>query len=259
MKKRNLLITMFLTFVWLAAPLAVLADSHEPAGNVSDSWYIMPKDGMNEEFVAAFKEHIAYRAEQGDPRDWSTYVPTVGSYMGYYIVRYCCSTWAERDAYDEWNAESKAGDHFNENVDPYVQKYKHYLGEVDFENSNWPDDGSDHSLVGVTRWHPKPGMGRTITETKNKMSEMAKEHGWPFHWAWSWRIGGEGSLSLASPYKNWAGMADPEQSFYEFLAEKMESEEEAGTLLNTFSTSFENSTYTIYRRIDDMSMEHNED
>ena len=254
MKKRNLFITICLIFAWLVTPLAAVADSHEPAGNISDVWYIVPKEGMNDEFEAAFKEHIAYRAKKGDPRDWQTYAPAVGSYLNYYIVRYCCTTWAERDAYDKWNAESKAGEHFNENVDQYVHKYKHYLGEVDFENSSWPEEDSGYKYFGVTRWDPKPGMGRTITETKNKMSQMAKEHGWPFHWSWSWRVGGEGGLSLVSPYKSWADMADPEQSFYEFLSDKMESEEEAGALLNSFSTSFEGSTYTIYRHIEDMSM-----
>ena len=86
------------------------------------------------------------------------------------------------------------------------------------------------------------------------MSSLAKEHGWPRHWSWSSRTGGNGGISIASPYENFAGMEPPEQSFGEFLIEHMDSPEEAAELLSNFSTSFKSSTYTVYRLRDDLSM-----
>ena len=155
--------------------------------------------------------------------------------------------------YGAWHEKVKAGDHWNENVDPHVASYQHYLEEIDHKNSNWPE-GTDSTLVGVTRWVPKPGHSAAIAKSKGELSQMAKENGWPREWSWGERIGGGPQHFLASPHSSYAGFAPPEQSFMEFLTEHTGSEETAGKMLQDFSSNFEKSYYTIYRHNKEMSM-----
>ncbi len=229
------------------------ADSHEEPGALASVWIVVAKDGHAEQFEAAFKEHIKYRKKKKDPRNWDTYQPAVGKHLDYYHIRYCCFDWADEDAYGAWNETAKTGDHWNENVDPHVASYQHYLEEIDHENNNWPE-GTDSTLVGVTRWVPKAGHGAAISKSRSELSSMAKEHGWPRKWAWGERIGGGSQVFLASPQPNYAGFAPPEQNFMEFLAEHTGSEETAAEMLKNFSQNFEKSYYTIYRHNKEMSM-----
>jgi hypothetical protein len=245
--------SLFAVICILGLSSQAIADDHEAPPNMADMWVVHVKTGMAAEFEAAFNEHMAYRAEHGDPRTWNVFTVAVGSDLGSYSIRACCFNWADFDAYDAWNAESNAGQHWNENVDQFVESYEHYFSAIDFENSNWPEGDNNFSLFGVTNWRVKPGAGGAMNAAKAKMSSMAKEHGWPRHWSWSSGIGGSPGLSLVAPFDNYAGMKAPEQSFAEFLTEHMGSQEEALELLNTFSTSAKGSTYTIYRHRKDLS------
>ena len=236
-----------------------VADSHESPPDKADLWIVHVKPGKAGEFEAAYKAHLEFRAEKGDPRDWETYTVAVGDDLGSYGIRFCCVDWADADAYDAWSAEAGAGDHWNANVDQYIKRYEHYYTAIDFENSHWPEGETNFSLFGVTRWELKLGSFQQMNDAKTKMSSLAKEHGWPRYWSWSSRVGGTGGISIVSPYENYAGMEPPEQSFTEFLIENMDSPEEALGLLNSFSTSFSSSTYTVYRLRDDLSMSSDEE
>jgi hypothetical protein len=227
-------------------------DANPP--NKADLWVIHVKTGMAAEFEAAFTAHLAFRAEKGEPRAWNTYTVAIGDDLGAYGIRFCCVHWADVDKYVAWSEESGVDAHWNENVDQYVDSYEHYFSTQDFKNSNWPEGDTKFTLFGVTTWQVKQGADRTMNEAKAKLSSLAKEHGWPRHWAWNSRIGGSSTLAIVSPYENYAGMEPPEKSFAEFLTEHMDSPEEAIELLGSFSKSFKSSEYTVYRLREDLSM-----
>ncbi len=243
----------FLACCILGINLNAVAEEHETPPNLADMWVVHVKANMGPAFEAAFKEHLAFRQEQGDPREWKTYTVEAGGDMDTYSIRSCCHHWADFDAYDAWSGEAEVGAHFNANVDQYVASYEHFFSAIDFENSNWSEDVTDVNFVGVTSWKIKPGAEGGMEAAKAKMSSLAKEHGWPRNWAWGSSIVGPPLLTIASPFSDFAGMEAPEQNFLEFLTEHMGSQEEADELLSSFSTSAKGSSYTIYRYREDLS------
>ena len=138
-------------------------------------------------------------------------------------------------------------------MDQYVQSYNHTFTVADDENSHWPEGETNFTLFGVTTWKLKPGSFGQMNAAKAKISSLAKEHGWPRYWAWNSPVAGDSDLSLVSPFNNYAEMAPPEQGFLAFLTEHMESAEAAQELLGSFSTSFSDSSYTVYLLREDLS------
>lgn len=247
---------LVLAAVFAIAPLAAIADNHE---NVSSIWVIAPKQGMGTEFEAAMKEHVAFRAAQGDPRNWRAYSVAVGDKMGMYQVRGCCFEWAGQDAYMAETADMGLGEHFTETVAPYVDRVHHYFDVYDYENSSWPEDDvhETHEYFGVTSWTLKEGAGPGSSQAREKISQLAIETGWGevFSWLWHTREGGKPTLMVVVPYENYAGMAPPEQSLVEHIAAKSAmSQEEIGELFTTFGSGFASSDYTVWRFRPDLSM-----
>ena len=237
-------------------PLQAVADNHE---NVSSIWVLAPKQGMTAEFEAAMTDHVAFRAEKGDPRNWRAYSVAVGDKMGMYQVRGCCFEWAGQDAYIAATADMGLGDHFNETVGPYVGRIHHYFDVYDYENSSWPVDDvhETHEYFGVTSWRIKEGNGPGPSEARKKISQLAIETGWGevFSWLWHTREGGKPTLMVVVPYENYAGMAPPEQGLVEHIAANSDmSAEEVGALFTTFGSGFSSSDYTVWRYRPELSM-----
>ena len=171
---------------------------------------------------------------------------------GTYGIRACCFNWADQDAYVEWGNGTELSTHWNENVHPHVKKYEHYMDVIDWDNSHWPADSTDWNFVGVTTWQPKFGEEQARNAALKLMSSTAKENGWKERWVWIYSVGGPANLSLAVPYENYADMAPPEVSFYEFMV-KHTSEETAASTMQEFSNSFWSSEYTVYQLRRDLS------
>ena len=75
---------------------------------------------------------------------------------------------------------------------------------------------------------------------------------------WMSRIGGGDKTILVSSFENFADMAPPEQSFFEFMTETVGAEE-AGKILSDFSSGFSSSDYTVWEHIPDLSMPYPEE
>ncbi|MFZ9052780.1 MAG: hypothetical protein ACO22K_07160 [Woeseiaceae bacterium] len=241
----------------LLLPFGLLAEDHEEApGSLTDVWLMVPKKGMETEFETAVKAHMAFRAEAEDSRNWLAFMPVIGHNLSVYQFRACCFEWADQDAYNAENQEKGLGANYNENVWQYVDHAHHYIEYMDWENSHWPDGESDGPYFGVTAWKMKPNQGSGPREARLKLSQMAIENGWgdtDNQWLWHWRIGGPNELRIVSPFDNYAEMAPPEQSFFEFIAEHMGSEEEASALFDQFGSGFAGSDYTVWVHRKDLS------
>lgn len=245
-------------FTWIAVyaalllPLGVLADSHETPeqpGQLTDVWMIVPKQGMQAEFTEAAKTHMAWRAKVGESRSWMAFRPVIGDNMAVVLFRACCFDYADQDAYIVEEAKLGLGDDWAKNVDPYVGHYHHYLEKNDWENSYWPE-GSDGPYYGVTSWTWKEAAGPEPEEIRKQFSQMAKD-GWGdagngHNWLWLERIGGKPNLAVVSSFESYADMAPDEPSFFEFIAEKAGSAEEASEMFTKFGSGFESSDYTVW-------------
>jgi len=247
------------SFLVLALPATVIAQDDEAAEApppLSDVWLMVVKPGMQAEFDAAMAAHMQFRKEAGESRDWQAYRVAVGHNMKPIGFRSCCFEWADLDTFQAESNEAGLGDHFNANVAQYVDHFHHYLETFDWDNSHWPDEGTDGPYYAVTTWTIKEGRGPESSDAKKKMSQLAKAEGWADddnNWLWMSRAaGGDAVTMLVSSYANYADMAPPEQSFYEFAVEQL-GEEEADQMFSDFSNGFDDSDFTIWVHDADLS------
>ena len=257
----KLICSLFLVATVFPTVAAAQEAEEEKAPNLASVWVASLKTGKLDEFMAATAEHMAFRKAQGDSRAWQTFQPVIGDDLSTIVFRYCCFDWADEDAYIAETIEKGFDEHWNANVDPFVESYAHYLSYVDFENSHWDDETGPFTYFGVTYWHVQPGKYDDFKAAKAELSKMAKEHNWAGgerYWAWLSRIGGKSQESIVVPFKNFAGMAPPEQTFYDFAVETM-GQEEAEALFAKFSESYKGSKYTVWRLIPELSMSKDEE
>ena len=227
------------------------ADAHEEEpGAISDVWIFAVKRGMEDEFTTAMKEHIAVRKEMGEPRKWYAYRAEVGKHPGLVMYRSTPMSYADHDAYLSSDL-GEIGEVFNENIDPLVDHYHHYIDTYDWKNSHWPDDESTEGplFTEVSRkW--RPGGGYASNKARERMSQTALKEGWAekgYEWLWVNRTGGEPVQAIVFPRANYAEMAPTGEDFGAWLAEKVGSEEEARDIFDTWLSGFSATMVTIWR------------
>ena len=249
--RRNAILASLAAIAAFAMPLAASADSHEEPGDLTDVWLVVPKQGMEAEFTEAATAHMALRKEQGEPRDWNAYRVAIGHNTRVVMFRHCCFDWADQDAYLADESLAAIGEDWNENVHPLVDHYHHYLEKMDREHSHWPDgESTEGPYYTATSWTWKMGAGPGPNEARKKLSKLGIENGWAeagHSWLWLTRIGGEPTISVVWPSADYAGMASPDPSFYEFIAEQVGSEEEASALFTKFGSGLAKEDTTVWR------------
>ncbi|MBY5991393.1 hypothetical protein [Ferrimonas balearica] len=222
--------------------------------NLAEMWIITPKAGEAAKFEEALKRHVAFRKEKGDTRQWMVYVPTLGDKLNRYMIRSCCTNWAEVDTYVKWQNDQQTGNHWRTNVGQLVEAVAHNFSEVDMANSNWPEQDPGYVYFGVTSYKVKAGHGAGTEADKKALSDHAKAMEWPYSWAWSWSVGGEPTLHLVIPHQNYAGMAEPDPSFAESLGKHLGDESKAKALFESWSSHFHGTEYQLYRLRTDLSL-----
>ncbi|WP_298441647.1 hypothetical protein [uncultured Ferrimonas sp.] len=225
------------------------------AKELADMWVITPEKGQQQAFELALKKHVEYRKSKNDPRKWQIFTPAVGDHLNHYVIRACCFEWKEMDSYRDWSIEAKTGDHWQANVGDSVAHVSHYLAEVDFENSHWPEEDPGFRYFEVVSLKPKQGHGQGIRADMKAISDAAKAMEWPEYWSWSWGIGGQSELNLVFPFTDWADMEPEKPGFAERLGKQMKSEDKAMELLERWSKHFQSSESTIYVKSDELSMD----
>jgi hypothetical protein len=244
-------------FVALLFSFNAFAEEHEEErGAISDVWVFAVKRGMEEEFSAAMKEHIAVRKEMGEPRTWYAYRAEVGHHPGLIMYRSAPMSYADHDAYLSHDI-GDIGKVFNEKIDPLVDHYHHYIDSYDWENSHWPDDASTEGplFTEVARtW--RPGGGYASNQARKRMSQIALNDGWAekgYEWLWVDRTGGTPTQAIVFPRANYAEMAPTGESFGAWLTEQVGSDEEATKIFEDWLAGFSDIKVTIWRHDPDIS------
>lgn len=247
----------------LMLPVGVVAQENEESPPpLTDVWMVVPKAGMAQEFEAAIAAHMEFRAEHNDSRQWLAFTPVIGDKLSLYQFRGCCFDWADQDAYEAEDKDKGFGENWGENVDQYVDHYHHYINRTDWENSHWPDEGTDGPYYGVTTWVWKEDAPSASGDAQEQISQLAKDGGWGEKrgpWLWLDQIGGKNKLALVVPYSNYADMAPPEQNFYAFASEELGSEKKADAMFKNFSSGFASSDYTVWKYRKELSSQSDEE
>lgn len=241
--------------LWLFVPMLLGASQVQAQEKemLADMWVMQPKAGMGKDFNKALADHMAHRKSLGDPRVWQVYRPVLGNELNSYIIRSCCFEWKDLDSYDKWVMDKDPMTHWNSKVDDKVAHYGHYMSILDMENSNW-SDGVSANFVGVTYFKIKQGHGRDVEKAMKTISDVAKEHKWPYSWSWSYPVGGEYGMNLAIPFDNYAAMTPPEEKFNSLMVKHFGSEEKAQEFWEDWNDHFETTEYSIYRLDKELSM-----
>lgn len=247
-------ITVLTAFLLTLAAPVIAQDG--PPGDIAEMWVMHVDSSRAGEFESAFKQHLALRTENEDPFNWQVFMANTGDSLGTYYVRTCCFAWSGRDDYEAWEASHpQVQEHWNADVHPNVSSYEHHFEQMDFANSYWPADMPVPKFVGVTDFKIKQGGYREFNAAKEAMSQIAINEGWggdENQWAWGSMINGPAVVSLVIPYSDYADMADPDTTFFEFLTEQAGAEE-AGAIFERFNSAIKGSRYEIYTHRPDLS------
>lgn len=256
MKKTMKYILSALAFLMVSLPLIAAAESPPP---LAEMWILVPKADERDKFEEGLKKHMAFRQEQGDPRSWQVYVPSLGDDLNRVGIRYCCLNWADVDSYRAWSMENeKIGEHYDKHVAPHVKKAAHYFESISWENSYWSDKNGPYRLFAVTEFNIKAGHAAAFDAARDKMSQIALNHGWASDdhvWMWGTTIGGAPQESIVIPHANWASMDRDEEPFFKFLSRILGTESAAGELMKEFSSTVESTNYQVWVHREDLSME----
>ena len=238
--------------------LPTAAAAQETTPPLAEIWMVTIKPGQRSEFYKALAEHMKFRSENGDPRDWQTYTPLLGEELNRVGLRFCCFNWADLDSYKEWGKNNpKVGEHFDKHVAPHVDHYAHYYETMHWKNSFWAENADNATLYAVTEFKIKPGHGADFRAARDKLLQIALNQGWATEehsWIWTSTIGGAAVEAIVIPYENFADMDRDEDSFSRFLAKHL-GDDGAAELMKQFSGSTNGFNYQIWEHQKDLSMD----
>ena len=221
-------------------------------GTIATIWVIWPKAGQAAQFEAAIKKHAAWRKTAGEALIWHIYQPVVGSDLDYFVIRSGSHVWKDIDSGEAWATQAKAGDAFNTSVGPYTERAEHYFSEDDSKHSNWIDS-PDYKLFAVTEYSLKPGTYADRADAIAKVAKAVQDEKWPYPYSISNTIGGSDNMSIVTPMKSYADMADPDPSLMKILAKSLGSESAAAETFKKFGSTIKSTNQTIYLYRPDLS------
>lgn len=243
------------TALAFALPVAVQADDTPPP--LAEMWLVTPKASQAAEFRKALVEHMAFRSEHEDPRNWEVYTPMLGDDLGRYGIRYCCFEWADQDSYDAWQDEAvEVSKHFLETVAPLTEKWAHYFEDINWGDSHWVASDTPYRFYAVTEFNIKPGHGRDFAAARNEMSQIALNQGWATDqhpWIWASTIGGDSREAIIIPHLNYASFDRGDDNFVDFLSKHMGAEK-ASELLKQFASSASSTDFQVWEYHEELSM-----
>ena len=255
MKKRpvNFVLSVLAPLFFMVPAISIAQDSPLPLAEV---WIATPNPDHASDFYKGVTAHMAFRSENGDPREWQVYTPLLGDDLGRVAFRACCFSWADQDAYQEWSEKSdEVNAHFNKHVAPHVVKWEHYFDTQNWKNSHWVEDDS-YKLFAVTQFQVKPGHAADFNAARDKLLQVALNQGWATDnhpWLWAARVGGNPTESIIIPHKNFASMDRDEETFSRFLSKHM-GDDAAAALMQQFSSATLGSNYQIWKHEEKYSM-----
>jgi hypothetical protein len=236
----------------LTAGFAPAIAEEEAPGEIATVWMFWVEPEHQAAFEAGLKAHAAWRKSAGEGVEWHIYQPVVGSDLDYYIVRSGGHHWKDLDAIEEWQVATGAVAKYMEQVGAHVDRSEHYLARSDFQHSKW-EMSEDYRYFGVSSLKVAPGAYGKMTEALDKVHKAATEKKWPRSYAISWMIGGEGRMTVVTPFKSYAEMAEPDPPFMKLMADSLGSEAAAKETMQQLQSSFQDSTYSIYAFRKDLS------
>ena len=247
MKKSVLLIAAAL--FGLMNAVAFAADTP----TIARMWKVTPKPGMEQDLEDAIKAHSAYRMDNKDSWTWNVYQTLSGDMDGSCFIRSANHTWADIGAYSDSEFVENARNHWNANVDQYVQTYHGSMAEYLPEISNWPE-GAVYEYYWVYTYHIQPGRTQAWEAAAKAIVDVLKEQGWDDTWAFTRHLTGDAAAtSLVLPENDWGGFAGPENDAYQTVV-AAKGEATANAMWAAYFADVNSVESVIYYRHEDLGV-----
>jgi hypothetical protein len=232
-------------------PAAAARAADEAPGPLADTWLLYVKPGHAAAFEAGIKAHLAWRKSAGEPFTWRAYQPIVGDDLAHFVFRAEGHHWKDLDANMAWEMKSGSNAKFDEQVAPHMEKAEHRISMLDGELSSFKPD-PEFRYFGVTFATIRPGMRADLVEAITKVHKAAMAAKWSRSYSIAWTIGGDGGMTIVSPYKSFADMAEPDPSFMKVVADSLGSAG-AAAAFKQIGTSWATQRYAVYAARPDLS------
>ena len=236
-----------LSLVLVSLCLGLLPQSAGAQAEIAWIYVMTPKMGMGAEFQTALRQHVQWRAENGDPWTWGVYEIVNGDNVGTFIARSGDHEWADFDTYDA-GFGPRGATNFWATVGPLIEGNTSQITMTDTANARWPENADEYVMFQLITLHLKPAHVEEFTQLIGKFHEAILKTNWPAHYAWTYPLsGGMGpTATLVLPFRNWADFEEPETSFPAMLAQAY-GDEEATALLTAYSNCYTHSETSILR------------
>jgi hypothetical protein len=178
---------------------------------------------MAQQFEAALKAHIQWRADNGDPWTWGVSSVEVGADLGEYRIRSAGHSWADFDAYDA-DFGPRGLLHWNATVAPLVEGVSSSISGSNPALNNPAPAGTPLAFVTVNVYSLRPGREQDFAGAAASATEILVKHDFGGHFVWTTPITGGGpgpTMSLVTLHSSWADMAEPNPTFPSIMIEEL--------------------------------------
>jgi len=208
----------------LLAPLALLlvlpALAQQEMATVGRVFFIKPKAGMQQQYEAAYKKHLAWHKTQNDTWSWFTWEYETGDRIGQYITGTFDHSWADFDAHAKMDEADNAD--YQTNAGASVDSLSGII-VAGLPNLSNPPAGATGpaALATVYTMHLNFGHDREWANALNKITQALKKANWGGAFEWYVLVNGaeHPTYYLVLPRANWAGFAPPPKPFPVVLEE----------------------------------------
>ena len=215
--------------------LMAAAMAQEQPGNIAEIFRVKAKPGMEKQFEAAVKEHMAWHREKQDDWAWLVWQVISGPRTGQYVAGTFGHKWSDFD--DSKVPREEDGADAGQRIGPYIESEETQFAAYQRKESR-PSPGASTNTTKfstVVTIHLKQGMLQTYLNAVGKLPAAMQKTNWPGRYMLHVLVnGGEHpTVFLVLPRQKWADFAPLERPFDKMLEEAY-GREDAEAILKTF-------------------------
>jgi hypothetical protein len=161
--------------------------------------------------------------------------------------------WKDFDAEYDW--QSDASEMMQDKVMPHVADMDRMMVTTMNDWSNWPENWEGYTHFHLTDWYIKNGQYGKFRKGLMRIVKALKEGGYSQHWGFHAMESGTygGHVVLVSPTRGWAGMSDPETTFYDIVSKELGGEEAFEAFMADWGSTYKNGATMTVKYMPDAS------
>ena len=183
---------------------------------------VTPHLGSASAFESAWKDHMEFRAAEGDSWTWSVFEVVYGDRMGNYLIRSPNHSWADMDAYNAMSDFQQAvGMHVTGTIVPHIANAVSRVSSQDTALSHIPPNVADMNVFGITTYRMKAENQLEMNDALQQYHEAGVAADLYHAIVRPIFGGGAGpSFTVVTYGENFAGLEAPSPSLLELMVQR---------------------------------------